>query len=127
VQNRIHDHFRKDKTLSKINILHDDFSSPEADGFDFAEALSLESGQSDAEASSPETLLARSQTLSAIEEALAELPERQREAFLLRHWEGLDTDEAAKAMGVTAGSVKTHLSRATHALAAFLKGRGIRL
>lgn len=125
VQNRIHDHFRKDKTLSKINLLYEDFGSPDREGFDFLEALAPDSDV--AERDSPEGSLARSQVMAAIEEGLAELPERQRQAFLLRHWEGLDTEEAAAAMGVSAGSVKTHLSRAAHALAAFLRERGIRL
>lgn len=126
IQNRIHDHFRKDKTLSKINLLYEDFTTEEREGFDFAEALSLDQdGEGSAE--SPEKTLSRGQTMAAIEEALADLPERQRQAFLLRHWEGLDTEEAALAMGVSAGSIKTHLSRATHALADFLRARGIKL
>ena len=124
LQNRIHDHFRKDKTLSKINMLYEDFSTEDREGFDFAEALSSNAEDS---AGSPESALANSQTMAAIEEALADLPERQRQAFILRHWEGLDTEETAAAMGVSTGSVKTHLSRATSALAEALSVRGIKL
>jgi RNA polymerase sigma-70 factor (ECF subfamily) len=125
VQNRIHDHFRKDKTLSKINLLYEDFGPADSDGYDFLEALR---GDDDAgEQDSPDGLLSRSQTMAAIEQALADLPERQRQAFILRHWDGLDTEEAAAAMGVSTGSVKTHLSRATHALAEALGARGIKL
>jgi RNA polymerase sigma-70 factor, ECF subfamily len=75
----------------------------------------------------PAEQLERSQLFAFIEKALENLPHRQRQAFLLRYWEEMDVAEAAKIMGCSEGSVKTHCSRATHALALALRKQGIKL
>ena len=66
--------------------------------------------------------LQRGEALQRLEQALRELPTRQREAFELRLWEGLSVEDTARAMGCSGGSVKTHLSRALTALRAELEG-----
>ncbi len=56
--------------------------------------------------------------------ALRRLPERQREALALRYYLDLSEAEMAAAMGVTAGSVKTHVHRGLAALARALAPEG---
>ena len=63
----------------------------------------------------PESLM-QDQAMQKLEISLRALPTRQREAFMLRNFEGMDVAETASAMGCSEGSVKTHYSRAVHAL-----------
>jgi RNA polymerase sigma-70 factor (ECF subfamily) len=69
----------------------------------------------DTAAAVPEQLM-QDQAIAKLESSLRELPARQREAFTLRNFEGLDVAETAAAMGCSEGSVKTHYSRAVHTL-----------
>jgi RNA polymerase sigma-70 factor, ECF subfamily len=64
----------------------------------------------------PDEALEGEELLARLESALASLSARQREAFLLRNFEGLDVAQAAVAMGCSEGSVKTHYFRAMQAL-----------
>lgn len=55
--------------------------------------------------------------------ALQQLPARQREALVLRHWLGLKESEIAAAMGISPGSVKTHTARGLAALTQAMEAR----
>ncbi|MGW5673592.1 sigma-70 family RNA polymerase sigma factor [Streptomyces sp. NPDC003860] len=59
----------------------------------------------------------------ALIQALQQLPARQREALVLRHWMGLKEGEIATSMGISAGSVKTHTARGLAALTQMMEGR----
>ncbi|MEA5446206.1 RNA polymerase sigma factor [Gammaproteobacteria bacterium AB-CW1] len=62
--------------------------------------------------SRPEEWLSNASGIEALVAALEDMPERQREAVTLRIIQGMDVSETAAAMKCSAGSVKTHLSRA---------------
>jgi RNA polymerase sigma-70 factor (ECF subfamily) len=125
LQNTIRDFFRRQKVRSlwttPVSSL---IGADSEDEYDPLETLAA-AGDSKGE-DSPHGALERTQLVALIEKALHKLPARQREAFILRYWEELDVAEAAKIMGCSEGSVKTHCSRATHALAVMLKIQGLK-
>lgn len=126
LQNTIRDFFRRQKVRSLWTLPVSSLFGAHAD--DDADPLETLEVQDDSKFSEPPAQqLERSQVLGLIEKALEKLPERQRQAFLLRYWEELDVAAAAKIMACSEGSVKTHCSRATRALAAMLKKQGIKL
>lgn len=126
LQNTIRDYYRRQKVRSLwVSLLSAFIPQHESDEYDPLETLQDKENQS--QPPEPDASLEQTQLIDLIENALSELPARQREAFLLRYWEDLDTAETAAAMGCSEGSVKTHCSRATHALAAKLKEKGVSL
>ncbi len=64
----------------------------------------------------PDQALERSQGLREVLVAVQALPERQRDAILLRELEGRSYEEIALALGVTGGAVRQLLNRARNAL-----------
>ena len=125
LQNTLRDHFRRQKVRSLWTTQVSSLSGGDDDDHDPLETLEVQSNSNPQGA--PSDQLQQSQTLEIIEKALQKLPHRQRQAFLLRYWEELDVAEAAAVMGCSQGSVKTHCSRATHALAELLKDKGVAL
>jgi RNA polymerase sigma-70 factor (ECF subfamily) len=124
LSNATMDWFRRQKVRNAVVRNFSDFEGSSDDpDFDILEMLdSVETNQGSESAA--ETV-SREQILVIIEQQVGNLPTRQREAFLLRYWEELDVAETASVMGCSEGSVKTHCSRAVHALAKALKAKGI--
>ena len=76
------------------------------------EAQPVEFDAPAAETERPDSIHARNDVMQTMNRALAALPTRQRQTFLLREWQGLSVAESALALGISEGSIKTHLSRA---------------
>jgi RNA polymerase sigma-70 factor, ECF subfamily len=126
LQNTIHDFFRRQKVRSTwITLFSALGGKNDEDDSDPMETLEALAGSDGAESAADK--VERAQVIGIIEEEVSRLPARQREAFLMRYWEEMDVAETAAAMGCSEGSVKTHCSRATHALAKALRARGITL
>ena len=125
LQNTIRDFYRRSKVRSMWTTVLSAFSPDDDSDHDPLETLAVDDGPNGPH--TPESQLLQSQTLAAIDEEIKKLPTRQREAFLMRYWEDMDVAETAAVMGCSEGSVKTHCSRATHALAAALSAKGIKL
>jgi RNA polymerase sigma-70 factor (ECF subfamily) len=127
VQNAIRDWFRRRKVRSLWTTLLSSLTPGRGEDEDHDPLETLHAAGGSNVEESPASLLERSQVLEIIEQEIARLPSRQRQAFIMRYWEELDVAETAKVMGCSEGSVKTHCSRAAHTLAAALKARGITL
>ncbi len=110
--NRITDYQRQRQRSKKLFFSF--FGRDNAD--DQADEQSFNAEYKDASPVEPERLNDSQRFAEDLDTALKALPERQRQAFLLREWEGLDVASTALAMGCSDGSVKTHLSRAKRAL-----------
>ncbi len=127
LQNAIRDFFRRQKVRSLWSTLLSSLAPGRGEEEDADPLETLEADTDSKFGEAPAEQLERSQVLEIIEQEIVKLPARQREAFIMRYWEELDVAETASVMGCSEGSVKTHCSRAAHALAAALKMRGITL
>ena len=114
LQNGVRDWHRRQAVRRRVLVFFGRAADDEAPAFDPVAAAPDPAGMG------PDAVLATDQAMRQLEAALQGLPARQREAFMLRTFEGLDTAGTATAMGVATGSVKTHYFRAVQALKATL-------
>jgi RNA polymerase sigma-70 factor, ECF subfamily len=126
-QNAIRDWFRRQKVRSLWTTLLSSLVPGRGEDEDQDPLETLQSADQSKVEESPAVQLERAQVLEIIEQEISRLPERQRQAFIMRYWEELDVAETAQVMGCSEGSVKTHCSRAAHTLAQALRARGITL
>lgn len=108
LQSRINDWYRRNTVKNRFRVW---FNFAAEDGP--ADPLQ---GLQDQTAVNPERQVQCDTGIEALEQALGSLSRRQQQAFLLRAWEGMDVAQTATIMKCSAGSVKTHYSRAIHLL-----------
>ncbi len=108
LQNRIRDWHRRQAVRNRVMVWFG--HGNEENDYDPIAAAPDPAGRA------PDEDLESHEAMSSLEQALGALPGRQREAFMLRTFEGLDVAGTAAAMGCSEGSVKTHYSRAVHSL-----------
>lgn len=109
LQNGVRDWHRRQKVRNRVMVWFGR-GGPADDEFDVTAEAPDPAGRV------PEDQLQANEALQRLEVSVHELPARQREAFMLRTFEGLDVAGTAVAMGCSEGSVKTHYSRAVHTL-----------
>ena len=117
LQNGVRDWHRRQAVRNRIMVW---FGRGRSDEDDY----DVVAGAPDPIGRSPDEELTNNEAMDSLERAVADLPARQREAFMLRTFEGLDVAGTALAMGCSEGSVKTHYSRAIHTLRKKLEEHG---
>lgn len=107
LQSRIHDWYRRQSVRNRFRSW---LGLDEEDGVDLLQRVE------DPRSRTAEQILQTELSIDKLEQALKLLSLKQQQAFLLRAWDGLNVKQTAQAMACSEGSVKTHYSRAVHAL-----------
>ena len=109
LQNGVRDLHRRQLVRNRVMVW---FKRPGVEDNDYDVVASAP----DPKGRTPDEQLQSQEAMQCLEIAVGELPARQREAFMLRTFEGLSVAGTATSMGCSEGSVKTHYSRAVHSL-----------
>ena len=109
LQNGVRDWHRRQLVRNRVMVW---FRRPGVEDNDYDVVASAP----DPKGRTPDEQLQSQEAMQCLEIAIGELPARQREAFMLRTFEGLSVAGTATSMGCSEGSVKTHYSRAVHSL-----------
>ncbi len=108
LNNRIMDFHRRNTTQSRWRVW---FSNADDEDYNYDPVQHAPSDEL-----SPGAMADLEDSVERVDHFIQRLSPRQRQAFLLRAWEGMDVAETAKIMKCSQGSVKTHYSRAVHFL-----------
>lgn len=116
LNNKITDFYRRKSVRDRIfHWTSWTRSDTDESAFDYIENAEARSSET------PDELAMRQLRIDKLSIAVKNLPTRQREAFMLRCWDGMSTAETAQSMRCSEGSVKTHYSRALNTLRGLLE------
>ena len=110
LNSKITDYYRRNAVKNRIISLASWGMKADDNGADLVDRAQGRNSET------PDQLYIRKLQIAQLTTAVNQLPHRQREAFMLRCWEGMSTAITAETMGCSQGSVKTHYSRAMHSL-----------
>ncbi|MGB2217227.1 MAG: RNA polymerase sigma factor [Porticoccaceae bacterium] len=110
------DYYRRKSVIDRVLV----WSKPHSEA-DQQPPIDLTENAPGQDSETPHAIHMRKQRIAKLDQSVKQLPHRQRQAFMLRCWEGLSTIDTALAMGCSQGSVKTHYSRAMHSLREMLE------
>lgn len=113
---KLTDYYRRKSVRDKVLIWSKPLSQDDQQA-----PIDLTVNASGPNSETPHEMHMRNQRIAKLDQSVKQLPHRQRQAFMLRCWEGLSTIDTALAMGCSQGSVKTHYSRAMHSLREMLE------
>lgn len=123
LQSRITDWYRRQGVRNRLFAWFG--KSLQDDGTGSAPGPSDPADSIDASQAEPWEHMNGAQISHALQLAIGDLPLRQQQAFMLRQWDGLSVEDAARTMGCSQGSVKTHCARALASLKEVLHKLGI--
>lgn len=119
LSNKIRDLQRRQNIRQRFSAFIPAYNSGEGED----DAICLE--ELSAHEETPERTLEAQEQLQQVSEAMQRLPKRQHEVFVMRTLEGLSVQQCASALGLSEGSIKTHLSRAMHSIRAYVGADGM--
>lgn len=108
LNNKITDFYRRKAVKDKLFVSNATGNSD----LDITDAITALARPAD----NPDRRMQSKQRVDRLISSLYRLPPRQKQTFMLRCWEGMNTEQTAKAMSCSQSSVKTHYSRALKAL-----------
>ena len=116
--NLCYDHLRSPRNRPKLS-LNAPFPRGEEGGADFGDRL-------ESHEDTPFDQATDSETTRIVREALAELPEKERNVLVLRHYQGLKFREIAEVTGLTQRTVQNCLRRGREKLGWSLTRKGLK-